>query len=142
MRRAAWAEAKGVTDEQLKQAEEQAKELAAKRKNSKLRSQKGEVPPGAETADIEGWEPFAWKHSALRHSFISYRLAAVQNTAPVALEAGNSPQIVFRHCRELVRPMEAERWFAVTPASVEAAKTDRESGAEGKIVKLPKTAAV
>jgi hypothetical protein len=46
---------------------------------SKLRSQKGEVPPGAETADIEGWEPFAWKNNGLRHSFISYRLAGIQN---------------------------------------------------------------
>ena len=30
-----------------------------------MRSQKGEVPPGAETAEIEGWEPFPWKHNAL-----------------------------------------------------------------------------
>src|SRR5512142_1552323 len=69
------------------------------------------------TAEIEGWEPFAWKHNALRHSFISYRLAAVQNTAQVALEAGNSPQMIFRHYRELVRPADAEKWFAVTSAS-------------------------
>jgi len=47
-----------------------------------------------ELQEIEGWEPFAWKHNALRHSFISYRLAAVQNTAQVALEAGNSPQMI------------------------------------------------
>jgi hypothetical protein len=39
--------------------------------------------------------------------------------------------------RELVRPVDAEKWFAVTPASVEAAKAARESGAEGKIMKLP-----
>jgi hypothetical protein len=85
---------------------------------------------------MEGWESFAWKHNALRHSFISYRLAAVQNTAQVALEAGNSPQMIFRHYRELVRPMDAEKWFEVTPASVEAAKSARESRVEGKIVKL------
>jgi hypothetical protein len=30
-----------------------------------------------------------------RHSFISYRLADVQAAAQVALEAGNSPQIIF-----------------------------------------------
>ena len=86
---------------------------------------------------IEGWEPFAWKNNGLRHSFISYRLAAIQNTAQVALEAGNSPQMIFQHYRELVRPGDAEKWFAVTPASVEAAKAARESGAEGKIVRLP-----
>jgi integrase len=97
LRRAAWASARGVTEEQLKQAEAQAKELAGRRQKSKLRSQKGEVPPGAETADIEGWEPFAWKNNGLRHSFISYRLAAIQNTAQVALEAGNSPQMIFQN---------------------------------------------
>ena len=140
-RRAAWAEAHGKTEEDLKRAEAQAKELAAKRPKGKLRSQKGEVPPGAETAEIEGWEPFAWKHNALRHSFISYRLAAIQNTAQVALEAGNSPQMIFRHYRELVRPTDAEKWFAVTAASVEAAKAAREGDKEGRIVPMPKTAA-
>jgi integrase len=142
LRRAAWATAHGLTDEQLSLAEKQAKEEAAKRKGkSKLRPQKGEVPPGAETAEIEGWEPFAWKNNGLRHSYISYRLAVVQNTAQVALEAGNSPQMIFRHYRELVRAMDAEKWFAVTLASVEAAKAARESGAAGKIVALPKQAA-
>jgi hypothetical protein len=141
LRRAAWASTRGIAEEQLKQAEAQAKELAGKRKKSKLRSQKGEVPPGAETADMEGWEPFAWKNNGLRHSFISYRLAEIQNTAQVALEAGNSPQMIFRHYRELVRPVDAEKWFVVTPASVVAAKAERESGAESKIVKLPNVAA-
>jgi hypothetical protein len=49
-------------------------------------------------------------------------MAAVRNTAQVALEAGNSPQRIFRHYRELVRPADAEKWFAVTPANVDAAK--------------------
>ena len=31
----------------------------------------------------------------------------------------------------------SEKWFGVTPASVEAAKAAREGGAEGKIVALP-----
>jgi hypothetical protein len=52
-----------------------------------------------------------WKKNALRHSFISYRVAAIQNVAQVALEAGNSPQIVFAHYRELVRPAEAKALF-------------------------------
>ena len=142
LRRAAWAAANGITDEQLSQTEKQAKEDAAKRKGkSKLRAQKGEVPPGAETSEIEGWEPFAWKNNGLRHSYISYRLAAVPNTAQVALEAGNSPQMIFQHYRELVRAMDAGKWFAVTPAGVEAAKVARESGAAGEIVVLPKLAA-
>ena len=58
---------------------------------------------------------FKWKHNALRHSFISYRVAAIQNVAQVALEAGNSPQMIFRHYRELVRPADAVKWFAIAP---------------------------
>jgi integrase len=117
-RRAAWATANGVSEEQLKEAEAEAKALAARAPKRKLRTQKGEVPPGAETARLEGWEPFAWKHNGLRHSFISYRLAAVQNTAQVALEAGNSPQTIFKHYRELVQSKDAEAWFGLAPASV------------------------
>ncbi len=143
LRRAAWASAKGITEAQLQQTESQAKEAATRRKfKSKLRSQKGEVPPGAETAAIEGWEPFAWKHNALRHSFISYRVANVQDTAKVALEAGNSPQMIFRHYRELVRTAEPQAWFAITPETVATAKKARETAANpGNILALPVAAA-
>jgi hypothetical protein len=68
-------------------------------------------------------------------------MAAVPTMAQVVLQAGNSPQMISGHYRELVRAMDAEKWFAVTPASVEAAKAARESGAAGKIVALPKEAA-
>jgi hypothetical protein len=57
----------------------------------------------------------AWKHNALRHSFISYRCAAVQNVAQVAMEAGNSPGMIFSHYRELVTADEAGTWFAIAP---------------------------
>lgn len=56
-----------------------------------------------------------WKHNGLRHSFISYRVAQIQNVNQVALEAGNSPQMIFRHYRELVTPAEAKRWFGILP---------------------------
>ena len=59
-----------------------------------------------------------WKKNALRHSFISYRVAETQNVAQVALEAGNSPQIIFQHYRELVRLKEAKEWFAIEPNTV------------------------
>lgn len=61
---------------------------------------------------------FTWKHNGLRHSFISYRVAQIQNVQQVALEAGNSPQIIFKHYRELVRPADAVRWFSITPEKV------------------------
>jgi len=40
---------------------------------------------------------FAWAKNGMRHSFISYRLALLHDTARVALEAGNSPQVIFGH---------------------------------------------
>lgn len=60
---------------------------------------------------------FKWKRNALRHSFCSYRLAAIQNAAQVALEAGNSAQMVFRHYRQIVTVSEAAKWFNIVPQS-------------------------
>ena len=56
-----------------------------------------------------------WKQNALRHSFISYRLAEIQDVNRVALEAGNSPQMIFRHYRELATPEQARTWFTIAP---------------------------
>ena len=61
-------------------------------------------------------EGFSWAKNGLRHSFISYRLAILHDTARVALEAGNSPEVIFGHYRELVTPEQAQAWFAVKPA--------------------------
>jgi integrase len=60
-----------------------------------------------------------WKQNALRHSFISYRLAEIQDVNRVALEAGNSPQMIFRHYRELATPQQATTWFAIAPADAQ-----------------------
>ncbi len=56
-----------------------------------------------------------WKKNALRHSYASYRLAECADAARVSLEMGNTPQMVFRHYRELVKPAEAAKWFGITP---------------------------
>jgi integrase len=61
-------------------------------------------------------EGFAWQENGLRHSFISYRLAVLHDTARVALEAGNSPEVIFGHYRELVTPEAAKVWFQVAPS--------------------------
>ena len=57
----------------------------------------------------------AWKHNGLRHSFISYRVAQVQDVPKVALEAGNSAQVIFADYLKVVPVSEAERWFAIRP---------------------------
>ena len=73
---------------------------------------------------------FVWKHNGLRHSFCSYRLAAIKNAAQVALEAGNSPQMIFSNYRQLVTEAEAAKWFSISP----------EAGSQ--IIPLPKAAIV
>ena len=57
-----------------------------------------------------------WPVNAGRHSFGSYWLAKHQDTAALALQMGNSPQIVFEHYRELVKPVDAELYWKIAPA--------------------------
>lgn len=68
-----------------------------------------------EKKDPENLKLIKWKKNGLRHSFISYRVADIQNVNQVALECGNSSAVIFKHYRELVRPDEAKKWFAVVP---------------------------
>jgi len=56
-----------------------------------------------------------WPNNVLRHSFISYRVAQIQDVNQVALEAGNSPNIIFKHYRELVTEEAAGEWFSIGP---------------------------
>ena len=60
---------------------------------------------------------FQWRRNGLRHSFCSYRLALNKNVAEVSLEAGNSPNMIFKHYRELVAEDDARRWFQCFPSS-------------------------
>jgi integrase len=64
---------------------------------------------------VAGKAKVAWKQNVLRHSFISYRLAELQNINQVALEAGNSPKMIHRHYRELATPAQARTWFTISP---------------------------
>ncbi len=88
--------------------------------------------PEGEDAEGKPHEPAVkWKHNALRHSFCSYRLAAIKSAAQVSLEAGNSPQMIFKHYRELVTKEEAKKWFGIVP----------KAKAHGKLVELKQGAA-
>jgi integrase len=79
---------------------------------------------------LAGKSGVKWKHNGLRHSFISYRLAVVKDVGQVSLEAGNSPQMVFKHYRQLVRESEAQEWFSIAPVK----KPDA-----GEIIPMPVT---
>ena len=116
-RRAAWARSTGVREEQLKHTIKESKgRIKARRAVKRIKTRGHLPPPGGETAEMEGWKPFTWKQNVLRHSYISYRVAMIQNVAQVALEAGNSPKMIFKHYRELVRPDAAKAWFSIMPA--------------------------
>jgi integrase len=59
--------------------------------------------------------PGGWRQNGLRHSFISYRVALTGDVARTALEAGNSPKMIFRHYREVVDEAAAKAWFSIMP---------------------------
>jgi integrase len=73
----------------------------------------------AKTAGIE------WKHNALRHSCISYRVAECADVPRVADESGNTPQIIRTNYLQRVKPKQAARWFSIMPGD-----------ADGKVVQL------
>jgi integrase len=56
-----------------------------------------------------------WPSNALRHSDATYRLAAIADTARVALEMGNSPQKLMTNYRELADEKDAADWFSISP---------------------------
>lgn len=65
------------------------------------------------------WAPVArkekppWPQNALRHSFVSYHVAAMQDAARTALEAGHSQEILFKHYRQLATEDEAAEFWTV-----------------------------
>ena len=71
-----------------------------------------------------------WPQNALRHSFASYHYAKHRNENETAALMGNSPQMIFAHYRELVRPADAEAFFRIMPppdarARAHAARANR-----------------
>lgn len=60
-----------------------------------------------------------WKPDALRHSFASYRLALEKDMAALALEMGNSPDMIFKHYLELAHEDVAARYFGLRPGKLE-----------------------
>ena len=67
---------------------------------------------GNENAAIK---PLEWKHNALRHTYISARVAECGDVPRVADEAGNSPQVIRTNYLKRIRPAAAAEWFAIAP---------------------------
>lgn len=56
-----------------------------------------------------------WKRNAHRHGFASYRTALIKNLEEVAIECGNSKQMLLSNYFQLVSEQEAQEWFAIVP---------------------------
>jgi integrase len=74
-----------------------------------------DTPGALSDVAVKAKIPGGWRQNALRHSFISYRVAETGDVARTSLEAGNSPKMIFRHYREVVTEEESAKWFAITP---------------------------
>ena len=103
---------------------------------------KGKVVPGKqqhrEVTALARSLKMEWPRNVLRHSFISYRIAKVKSADQVALEAGNSSSIIFKHYRELTTEEQADKWFGIMPKEGQwenAFKRDRRA----RVVTLPGT---
>lgn len=75
------------------------------------------IEPPEESSAGDSKPGVKWKHNALRHSYGSYRLPILKNVNELALEMGNSPAMIFRHYRELVKPSEAAKFWAIMPSA-------------------------
>ena len=59
-----------------------------------------------------------WPNNGLRHSFASYRLAAIGDAPKVAHELGHASTVMlYSTYRELVLPEESERYWKIEPTS-------------------------
>lgn len=58
-----------------------------------------------------------WKRNGLRHSWFSYKLALTRDVEAVALEGGNSSEMIFRNYREVVTKEVSHLWFSIVPIS-------------------------
>lgn len=57
-------------------------------------------------------------NNGLRHSFASYRLAAIHDAPRESVELGHtSPQMLYSVYRELVMPEAAERYWKIEPVA-------------------------
>lgn len=56
-----------------------------------------------------------WKMDVLRHSYGTYRLPILKSADALALEMGNSPDVIFRHYRRPVNEVSASAYFNIRP---------------------------
>jgi len=60
-----------------------------------------------------------WPHNAMRHSFGSYLLGKTKDENLTASEMGNSPEVIIKHYRALVRDADVARYWRTVPENLE-----------------------
>ena len=59
-----------------------------------------------------------WPHNAMRHSFGSYFLGKTKDENLTASEMSNSPAVVIKHYRALVRDSDVSKYWNLSPVNV------------------------
>jgi integrase len=59
-----------------------------------------------------------WPHNAMRHSFGSYFLGKTKDENLTASEMGNSPDVIIKHYRALVRDADVTQYWRLAPMNV------------------------
>ena len=75
------------------------------------------IDPQRRIAKVVKASGVKWKRNGLRHSFGSYRMEQTKNEGQVALEMGNSPQVVKDHYFEIVDEHLAKEYWSIKPAT-------------------------
>jgi integrase len=65
-----------------------------------------------------------WQLDILRHSYGTYRLPILKSADALALEMGNSSQVIFRHYRRPMTEKDARAYFALAPEAHEPSHGD------------------
>jgi hypothetical protein len=69
-----------------------------------------------------------WPHNAMRHSFGSYFLGRTKDENLTASEMGNSPGVIIRHYRALVRDADVEEYWRIGPTNLDKSISGCRSG--------------
>ena len=87
---------------------------------------RGLVVPLSDQAFRTRWEKcrtdaglIPWPHDVMRHTFATYHLAAFNDIGKLALQMGNSPQVIHSAYKGLVSKADAGRFFALRPADAD-----------------------
>ena len=59
-----------------------------------------------------------WPHNAMRHSFGSYSLGKTKDENLTATEMGNSPGVVVRHYRAVVKETDVADYWRLRPDNI------------------------